>query len=49
MVYAMTPDQLADKIVTEWLEEVGSDEHGIEWDDIADLKARIAKALRGEA
>ena len=42
---AMTPEQTADKIVEDWLVEVGSDRHGIEWDDISDLKARIAKAL----
>jgi hypothetical protein len=35
----------AEKLVSEWLDEVGRDEHGIEWDDIADLKKRIAKAL----
>lgn len=42
------PEQIAEKIVTDWLAEVGSDEHGLEWDDLADLKTRIAKELRGE-
>lgn len=39
--------EVSDKIVTDWLAEVGSDEHGLEWDDLADLKKRIAKALKG--
>lgn len=39
--------EVSDKIVTDWLAEVGSDEHGLEWDDLADLKNRIAKALKG--
>jgi len=40
----MTPTETADKIVTEWLAEVGRNED-MGWDDLADLKARIAKAV----
>jgi hypothetical protein len=39
----MNATETADKIVTEWLDEVGT--HDMYWDDLADLKARIAKAL----
>jgi NADH:ubiquinone oxidoreductase subunit E len=40
----VTPTQTADKIVTEWLAEVDRNED-MGWDDIADLKARIAKDI----
>jgi hypothetical protein len=39
----VTATKTADKIVTDWLEELGK--HGADWDDLADLKDRIAKAL----
>jgi len=39
----MTPEQTADKIVEDWLAEVDRN-NAIDWDDLADLKARIAKA-----
>jgi hypothetical protein len=34
-------------IVSDWLREVGDDSHGIEWDDLADLRGRISIALSG--
>lgn len=40
-------DAIADKIITDWLAELGKDEHVVDWDDLADLKNRIAKALKG--
>ena len=43
----MIASETADKIVTEWLAEVARNDD-MNWDDLADLKARIAKAMSGQ-